>query len=126
MAENFTIKDSAGADVLFTAVASAAGNTPSVWYAKSRGSAAAFQPKIQLSSNGRSGNGRDVKMTIAVPVTVTDDNGVERVVDTEFYEIRKVGPGRIPARTQADAAAFVANAMDVAEVRNAFRDGYAN
>lgn len=126
MATNFTIKDSANADVLFTAVASAAGNNPSVWYAKARGTAPAFQPKFQLSSTPRSGQGRDVKLTFALPVTATDDQGRETVVDSEFYEVRKVGPGRIPALQQADAAAFVANALAVTQIREAFRDGYAN
>lgn len=124
MSNNFTVKDSANADVLFTAVASAAGPQPSVWFAKAKGSAPAFQPKIQLSSSGRPGNGRNVKMTLAVPVTVTDPTGALRVLDTEFYEIRKVGPGRIPALQQADAVAYLANALDVPEVRNAFRDGF--
>lgn len=126
MANNLTIKDSANADVLFTAVQSAAGTAPSVWLAKAKGKAPAFQPKIQMSSQGRAGSGRDVKLTLAVPVTVTDDNGVERVLDTEFYEVRKVGPGRIPATTQADAAAYLAGALANAEIRAGFRDGYVN
>lgn len=124
-ASNITINDSAAVAVVFTNVTGASGALPAVYYAKTKGTAAAFQPKLSISSKGMANSGREVKMTLALPVTVIDENGIEKVLDTEFYEIRKVGPGRIPALQQADAAAYVANALDVAQIREAFRDGFA-
>lgn len=124
-ASTFTIKDAALADVVYTNVQGAAGSFPAVYYAKAKGTAAAFQPKISISSKGLANQGREVKLTFQVPVTALDDNGVEKVVDTEFYEIKKVGPGRIPATVQADGIAYMANMLDIAQVKEAFRDGYA-
>lgn len=124
-AQNFTIKDSANADVVFTCVQPASGSNPAVYYARGKGTASAFQPKIQVSSRGLAQQGREVKLTLQLPKTAVDGNGVERVIGTEFYELKKVGPGLIPALEQADAAAYLSNALDVAQIREAFRDGYA-
>lgn len=124
-ATNFTIKNAANADTVFTAVASAAGNLPSVWYVRSMGTAPAFQPKLQLSTKGRPNQGRDVEMTFAVPVTATAPDGTVKVVDTDFYKVTKVAPGRIPATVQTDSSTLLANILDVPQIRDAFATGFA-
>lgn len=123
-AANFTIQDGAAANVVFTNVQPAGGSLPAVFLAKTKGASAASQPKVSISSKGRNG-GRDVVMTITVPYAVTGTDGIERVVDTEFYEIRKVGPARIPAALQADGIAYAKNSLAVTQILEAFRDGYA-
>ncbi|DAD52345.1 coat protein [ssRNA phage SRR5208570_4] len=123
-ASNITIKDGANADTIFTNVQPAGGNLPAVYLGKTKGTTAASQPKLSISSKGKN-TGREVVMTFAIPYAVVGTDGIERVVDTEFYEVRKVGPARIPASLQADGVAYVATSLTATQIKEAFRDGYA-
>lgn len=123
-ASNITVKNAALADIVFSNVQGAAGTSPATYYARTMGTAPAFQPKLAVSSRSLPNQGREVKLTFAVPVTQVVE-GVEKVIDTEFYELKKVGPGRVPANVQNDAVVLLANLLDAAQIKDAFKEGYA-
>lgn len=125
-ASTFTIKDGAStpADVVFTNIQPAGGNLPSTYLAKAKGPMVIAQPKIAISSSGNTKT-RETKITVKTPFWVTGVDGVTRVQDSVFTEIRFVIPDTVPDAVRADHAAYVANSLDVAQVRESMRDGYA-
>lgn len=125
-ASTFTIKDGAStpADTVFTNIQPAGGNLPSVYLAKAKGPATNAQPKIAVSSTGTAKT-RETRTTVRTPYWVTGVDGVTRVQDSCFTETRTVIPETVPDAVRSDHAAYVANSLDVAQVRESVRDGYA-
>lgn len=125
-ASNFTIKNGASTpvDVTFTNLQPAGGNLPAVYQARSAGPNSAAQPKIAVSASG-STKTREVRQTIRTPYYVTGADGLIKVVDNCFTEVRTVIPDTCPATTRNDHAAFVANSLTVPQIRESQQDGYA-
>lgn len=125
-ASSFTIQDGASlpADVVFTNIQPAGGNLPSVYLAKTKGPATAAQPKIAISSTGNA-KSREVRQTVRTPFWVTGVDGVTRVQDSVFTEIRTVVPDAVPDAVRADHAAYVRNSLAIWQVQESMRDGYA-
>lgn len=123
---NFTIKDGAGtpADTLFTCVQPAGASLPATYYARAKGSASAYQPKIAISSKGN-GKTRETFQTVLVPYAVTGTDGITRVVDKAYAEIRVVLPDSVPDAVRSDLRAYVANSVDVAQIIESMTTGYA-
>lgn len=125
-AVNFSINDGASTPVstLFTCLQPAGGNLPAVYQAKAKGPSVAAQPKISVSSSGTTKT-REVRMTVRTPYWVTGTDGVTKVIDSAFAEIRIVLPETVPDAVRSDHAAYVANSLDAAQILAAVRDGYA-
>lgn len=126
IAANFTVNDGASTPVatLFTNIQPAGGNLPAVYVAKTKGPSVVAQPKIAVSSTG-SAKAREVRMTIRTPFWVTGTDGVTKVQDSVFSEIRTVLPDTVPDAVRADHMAYVANSCDIAQVKEALTTGYA-
>lgn len=125
-ASNFTIKNGAATpvDVLFTNLQPAGGNLPAVYQARSTGNTVASQAKIMVSSTGTAKT-REVRRTIRTPYSVVGVDGVTKVVDSCFTEIRTVLPETVPDDVRANHQAFVANSCDVPQIQDADKNGYA-
>lgn len=125
-AVNFTIKDGAStpADTLFTNVQPAGGNLPALYLAKNKGPSVNCQPRINVSSTGNTKT-REVRMTIRTPYWALGTDGTTRVIDSAFTEIRTVLPDSVPDSVRNDHAAFVANSLDVLQIKEANTGGYA-
>lgn len=126
-ASNFTIKDGktpTPADTVFTCLQPAGGSLPAVYQARTAGPNSASQPKIALSSSGTP-KARETRQTIRTPYYVTGVDGQTKVVDNCFTEIRTVIPESCPAATRADHVAFIANSLDVPQIKESHHDGYA-
>lgn len=123
---SFTIKNGATtpADTVFTCLQPASGNLPAVYQARSAGPNGAAQPKIAISSSGTQKT-REVRRTIRTPYYVVGTDGVPKVVDSCFTEIRTVLPESVPDAVRADHQAYVANSCDTAQVVDTDRNGYA-
>lgn len=126
IASNMTLNDGQAtpAATLFTNIQPAGGNLPAVYMAKTKGPMVVAQPKIAVSSSGTSKT-RETKITIKTPYWVTGTDGVTKVVDSAFTEIRTVMPDSVPDAVRADHTAYVANVCDVAQVKESLKDGYA-
>lgn len=125
-ASNLTINDGAvtPAAVVFTNIQPAGGNLPAVYLAKTKGPNVGAQPKIAISSTG-SAKSREVRQTIRTPYWVTGGDGVTKVLDSVFTEIRTVIPDSVPDAVRADHVAYAQNSLGVAQVKESMRDGYA-
>lgn len=125
-ASNFTIKDGASspADTLFTNLQPAGGTLPAYYVARSKGPAAASQPSIRVSSEGKAGS-RKVTRTIRTPYFVTGSDGVSKVVDYCMTTVTTTLPDTVPDTVRADHQAYVANSSDVAQISEAERGGFA-
>lgn len=125
-ASTFSIPDGAGTPVstMFTLLQPAGGTLPATYVAKTKGPSVAAQPKIAISSTG-SGKTRESRITIRTPYWVTGTDGLTKIQDSVFTEIRSVVPDTVPDSVRADHAAFVANSLDVPQIREAYRDGFA-
>lgn len=126
IASNLTIKDGQATpvDVVFTNIQPSSGNLPSVYIAKAKGPAVVSQPKLAISSTGNS-KARETKYTIRTPYWVTGTDGATKVLDSAFTEVRSVIPDSIPDAVRADHVAYVANSLDVPQIKESLRDGYA-
>lgn len=129
-AQNITVKDGAStpADTQFTLMTPAAGNSPAVWNAKSKGPVTAAQPKLEISSqgfkNGRTA-GRKVTLTLRVPAwSIAADQSLN-ISDAYFARVDVTVPDRVAASFRADGAAFIGNLIANAIIAEVFRDGYA-
>lgn len=123
-ASNFTIKDGTIADVVFTNLQPAGGNLPAVYQAKAKGPVVAAQPKISVSSSGTAKT-RETRTTIRTPYAVTGADGTVKIVDSCFTEIRTVMPETIPDAVRLDHQAYVANSLDVPQMKDTQINGYA-
>lgn len=125
-ASNFTVKDGATtpADTLFTNIQPAGGNLPATYLAKTKGPSVSSQPKLAISSTGTT-KARETKTTVRTPYWVTGVDGVTKVIDSVFTEIRTVCPDTVPDSIRADHVAYVANSLDIAQIKEAVKDGYA-
>lgn len=125
-AANFTIKDGSAtpADTLFTCVQPAGGSLPAVYYARAKGLSAATQPKIQVSSKGGAKK-RESFSTYLVPFSILGPDGVTRVVDNAYAEVRCVMPDSVPNDVRAHLRAYLANSLDVAQFQETVETGYA-
>lgn len=125
-AVNFSVLNGASTPVttLFTNLQPAGGNLPAVYLAKGTGPMVSAQTKIAISSTG-SAKSREVRATIRTPYWVTGADGVTKVLDSCFTEIRTVVPESVPDSVRANHVAYVANSCDDAQVQAAMRDGYA-
>lgn len=125
-ASNFTVNDGATTPVatLFTSVQPASGNLPATYMARTKGPSSASQPTIAISSSGKKGS-REVRQTIRTPYYVTGTDGVTRVQDAMFTEIRTVLPDSVPDAVRADHYAYVSNSVDIAQIKESMKDGYA-
>lgn len=125
-AANFSVMNGETTPVstLFTNLQPAGGNLPAVYLAKASGPMSSAQAKIAVSSTG-SAKTREVRVTIRTPYWVTGTDGVTKVLDSCFSEVRTVLPETVPDAVRANHAAYVANVCDEAQVRSALRDGYA-
>lgn len=125
-AVNFTIKDGAStpADTLFTNVQPAGGNLPALYIAKAKGPSVNCQPRLNVSSTGNTKT-REVRMTIRTPYWTTGGDGTTRVIDSVFTEIRTVLPDSVPDSVRNDHNAYVANSLDVPQMKESNTSGYA-
>lgn len=124
-AKNFTIKDGAAADTLFTNVQPAGGALPALYFARAKGPFPVQQPQIAISSAGKQNGVRVVKQTVKTPILQTDNTGVTKVVDYMFTEILTTSPGTAAVTDRSAHWAFVSNSLDVAEIAECHKDGYA-
>lgn len=125
-ASNFSINNGAATPVstLFTNLQPAGGNLPAVYLAKTTGPSVSAQAKIAISATG-SAKTREMRQTIRTPYWVTGVDGVTKVLDSCFTEIRTVLPESVPDDVRANHAAYVANSCDEAQVRASMKEGYA-
>lgn len=125
-AVNFTIKDGTATPVntVFTCVQPASGNLPATYQARTKGPSLASQPVIAISSSGKKGS-REVRQTVRTPFWILGSDGVTRVQDAMFTEIRTVLPDSVPDAVRADHQAFVANSVDVSQIKDSMIDGFA-
>lgn len=125
-AANFSINNgnTTPVSVLFTNLQPASGNLPAVYQARAVGINPASQPKIAISSKGNA-KVRETHITVRVPYAVTGPDGVTKVVDSSFADIRVVQPDSCPDSVRADLAAYVANTLDIPQFAAAVKDGYA-
>lgn len=125
-ASTFTINDGKASPVatVFTCVQPAGGSLPAQYQARLKGPNPSAQPRIAISSSGTS-KAREVRVTVRTPYWVTGTDGVTKVVDSVFTEIRHVFPETVPDAVRADHAAYVANSCDVPQIRESMVDGYA-
>lgn len=126
IAANFSVNNGAATPVavLFTNLQPAGGNLPAVYLAKTTGGMVNAQAKIAVSSTGTAKT-REVRVTVRTPYWVTGTDGITKVLDSCFSEVRTVLPGTVPDDVRANHAAYVANSCDEAQIRSAMRDGYA-
>lgn len=125
-ASNVTVNDGATTPVatLFTMIQPAGGNLPATYVAKLKGPSVSSQPKVQISATGTSKT-RESKVTIKTPYWVTGTDGVTKVIDSAFTEIRSVMPDSVPDAVRKDHQAYLANWLDQAQMQETIRDGYA-
>lgn len=126
IATNLTINDGQNTPVavVFTNIQPAGGNLPAVYLAKTKGPSVLAQPKIAISSSGNA-KSRETRVTVRTPYWVTGTDGVTKVQDSVFTEVRTVLPDTIPDAVRADHVAYVQNLLAQAQVKEAMRDGYA-
>lgn len=125
-AANFSINNGAATpvSVLFTNLQPAGGNLPAVYLAKTTGPMVSAQAKIAVSSTGTAKT-REVRITVRTPYWVTGTDGVTKVLDSCFSEIRTVLPESVPDDVRANHVAYVANSCGDAQIKDALRNGYA-
>lgn len=125
-ASNMSILDGQTTPVVtvFTMIQPAGSSTPATYVAKAKGPAVNAQPKIAISSSGNQ-KSRETRTTVRTPYYVTGTDGVPKVVDSAFTEIRTVMPDTVPDAVRNDHLAYVANSLDQAQVKESMRDGYA-
>lgn len=125
-AANFSIKDGlpTPVDTLFTNLQPASGNLPAVYQARTKGVSPASQPKIAISSKGTQKT-REVHVTVRVPYAVVSPEGVTKIIDSAFADLRVVLPDSCPDSIRADLAAYLANSLDVPAVVDTVKNGYA-
>lgn len=125
-AVNFSVMNGAATpvNILFTNLQPAGGNLPAVYLAKTTGPMVNAQAKIAVSSTGTAKT-REVRITVRTPFWVTGTDGVTKVLDSCFTEVRTVLPETVPDDVRANHAAYVANSCDDAQIRLTLRDGYA-
>lgn len=123
---NITVKDgqSTPADTLFTLLTPAAGTNPAVWVARTKGPTTACQPRVDISSEGFKG-GRRVRVTIKVPSYTVGSDGKVSIEDAWHAAAAVTIPDRVPASFRADGAAYLANVLAAAIVKESNIDGYA-
>lgn len=124
-ATNFTIKDGAVADCVFTNAQKASGSTPALYFARAKGAFPVQQPQISLTAAGKAGGVRVSKQTVKTPILITDTNGVTTIVDYMFSEIVTTMPGTASVANRNEHWAFVSNSLDVAQIAESHKDGYA-
>lgn len=125
IASNFTIKDGSAtpADTVFSMLQPTSGNLPAIYVAKSKGPSVSAQPKIAVSSSGDTKK-RETRITVRTPYWVLGTDGVARVQDSCFTEIRVVLPETVPDAVRADHAAYIWNLLNVPQVKESIREGY--
>lgn len=125
-ASNLTINDGKPTPVatLFTMIQPSGGNLPATYVAKSKGPSMISQPKVQISAQGTSKT-RVSKITVKTPYWVTGTDGVTKVVDSAFTEIRSTMPDTVPDAVRADHRAYLANLLDQEQVYQTVSDGFA-
>lgn len=123
---NITIKDgqSTPADCLFTLLTPAAGNSPAVWSAKTKGPTSASQPRVELSGEGFRG-GRKLRLTVKVPAYVTGTDGKVSLIDNFHFSGQVTIPDTVPVAFRADAVAYIGNLLSHALIKETLTDGYA-
>lgn len=124
-ATNFTIKDGAVADCVFTNVQKASGSVPALYFARAKGAYPVQQPQIAISSAGKANGVRVSKQTVKTPILGVDANGVTTVVDYIFSEITTTVPGTASVANRSEHWAYVSNSLDVAQIAESHKDGYA-
>lgn len=125
-ASNVTVKDGATtpADTLFTMIQPSGGNLPATYVAKSKGPSMSAVPKVMISATGTAKT-RETKLTFRTPFWVTGTDGVTKVIDSAFTEVKTVLPESVPDAVRKDHQAYVANFLDNVQVQETMRDGYA-
>lgn len=126
IASNVTINDGATTPVatLFTMIQPSGGNLPATYVAKTKGPSMSSQPKVQISASGTTKT-RESKITVKTPYWVTGADGVTKVIDSAFTEVRSVMPDSVPDAIRKDHRAYLANLLDQAQVQETVQDGYA-
>lgn len=126
IASNVTVDDGTATPVatLFTMIQPSGGNLPATYIAKTKGPNMSSQPKVQVSASGTAKT-RECKLTIKTPYWVTGTDGVTKVVDSAFTEVRFVLPDSVPDAVRKDHRAFVANFLDQPQIVEALTDGFA-
>lgn len=125
-ASTFAVNDGAATPTAttFTLFQPAGGNLPATYVAKTKGPSVSAQPKLAVSSTGTSKT-RESRLTVRTPYWVTGTDGVTKVIDSAFTEIRTVLPDSVPDAVRADHAAYLANFLAVPQIRDTIRDGFA-
>lgn len=124
-ASDFTIKDGANEDVLFSNVQPASGNLPALYFARAKGAFPAQQPVLGVSSHGKAGMTRVVKQTVKTPILQSDGAGGFKVVDFVFTDVSTTIPGTASSTDRDNHGAFLANSLGVPQILSAHEDGYA-
>jgi hypothetical protein len=127
MPSNITAKNAAAADVVFTAVAGAAGNSPAIWRALTLGTVSVAQAILSLVGRESNGSkpGRRVELTLEVPYTVVDPNGVITTIAKMPFIVQATRPANMPDAAVNDAVAYFASIIPNAQVVAAFKSGFA-
>lgn len=123
-AGNIVVKDNANVDVEFTNVQPSSGNLPATYLARAKGASTASQPVIAISAKGQKGS-REIRETVRTPYAIVGVDGVTRVQDSVFTEIRTVLPDNVPDAVRAEHCAYVRNSLAVLQVKEAHETGYA-
>lgn len=123
-ATNFTIKDGAAVDTVFSNVQPAGGTLPALYFARAKGAFPVQQPTIGVSSTGKQGGVRVTKETVKTPI-LQSIGGEIKVVDYMFTEVITTMPGTATVADRANHHAYVANSLDVVQIAESHRDGYA-
>lgn len=122
---NITVKDAAGADVVYVAATPSAGDTsPAVWRQNAASATISFRPRFTLATrdNARK-DGRVIDGSFSFPVVGTV-GGADTLLATVPLRVSGTLPTNVSSAEVADAFVQFGNLMASTLIRSAAEEGY--
>lgn len=121
---NITAKDAAAANVIFTGLTRATGQSPATWRALTQGTSAASQPTVTMvSKRNPRGNAQKIVGKITIPV-VQAIGGIDSVVGYNQFDFQTTVLDVSPETVKSDMAAYTVSLLADAQFKDAVQSGY--
>lgn len=124
-AQNIELNNAQNVTKTFQVAAVASGTAPALYLLREGANQSVF-PKLEISSrkNGTA-DARKVRMTLNVPSSTVDANGVTRKSASILFIIDVTVPDLVPDSVRDDAIAYVGSALFNPQLMDTFKTGFA-